>query len=82
MVELWQERVWASPLAKDFTDKFGGKFGIHPSGSPLFYCIKTQESSKSFAMPNSETECMALISQSINENKNLLVDLPRFRPMS
>jgi len=77
---MWQEKIWESPLTKEFLKKFGGKFGIHPNADWLFYVVGTWEKSKSFDMPDNETKFWDMISQSIKENKNLLLTLPSEMP--
>lgn len=76
MEETWQENVWASPLAIEFTDTFGGIFGIHLSGAPFFYELEINGDCLDFDLPDNKAECVALISQSLKENKNLLLALP------
>ena len=74
---MWQEKVFDSPLIKEFIKKFGGQFGILPDADVMFYEVGRREDSQAYKMPTDATEFWTLISKSIKDNKNLLLSLPR-----
>jgi hypothetical protein len=75
---IWIDNYKNNPLTKKFLKQFGGQFVINAEdGSSLFYI---DDSSKNdYDIPHSgddkkdEKEYIRLITQSIEQNKNLLI---------
>jgi len=74
---VFEKGYEATPLANEFLDRFGGKFGIHPTDYILFYQAGQYPNiGGAYKLPKNEIEFKCLLSQSIERGKNLLLTLP------
>jgi hypothetical protein len=62
-----------NPLIKAFIAKFGGEFGIDAGSCVVGYIDKNEEPHNVF---KNKTQFFDLLSQSIKQNKNLLLQIP------
>jgi hypothetical protein len=68
--DVWIDKYSNNPLIKQFYELFGGQFLITPQGNTLRYNDKNNKPHK---LPDSESEFVHLIKQSIEQGKNLLI---------
>jgi len=67
---VWEKKYRDHPLTKQFYEFFGGQFGINPRSFQLFYLDNNHKSHK---LPDNEQEFINLITQSIEQGKNLFI---------
>ena len=71
---IWLYDYKNKPIVEEFCQKFGGHFSINPDNNMLFYTIGPWGSSKSYFMPEDETESWNLIVQSVERSENLILN--------
>jgi hypothetical protein len=60
----------------DFKNQFKGWLCINIGNNQLYY----EKDGVTYDLPEDEKECWGLISRSVQEKKNLLLELPRHKP--
>jgi hypothetical protein len=70
---VWEEKQYSdNPLIKKFLEQFGGYFMINPDGFRLRY---EDDNRKPFQITDKEQEFLNLITQSIEQGKNLFLGI-------
>jgi hypothetical protein len=75
MTEKDTKGLFESPLLSAFTRQFGGQFLFKAVSGILFYSGRDD---KAYELGMTKTDFYAVISRSIKEKKNLLLQLPTF----
>jgi hypothetical protein len=72
----WEKKYRDTTIAEDFKNQLGGKFWIHIDYNQLFY----EKDGVARILPEDENACWDIISRSVQEKKNLLLELPLYKP--